>query len=658
MSIASGPNLNSTQSTKNSWYQIELTLEDKYNRSNALRIASEYEAVFNRGKLNSFLVESIPDESHEPSDIHKLLLSLPWRDVFTTNYDRLLEWTYVPERPYQVVKGVKELATAESPRIIKLHGSFPSNEPYIITEEDYRTYPKCFAPFVNTVLQSLIENPLVLIGFSGNDPNFLEWIGWIRDELGEYHSLIYLVGLLSLTEVDRALLARRRVTPIDLGPVSGAMDSGGNPHADTLEWFLRSLQTMELPRPERWPDAAISADVEKVRGLPILVNQEDEPKELRELFDSSSQIDDYTAIQTIVRWRYERRKYPGWLIPTSEMRSSIWQNTNGYIHRLFPLIRDWPHEDQILLYREIIWRVDFSLLPLDTRLVELLEIVVDKLHPMLIEVPRVKPSNKMTMLSKVSDTDVDESWLYSAPALLRHARESFDRARWEVLRDMISQVIHSHPQYNDRFSYEQVLWHLWNLERHEAQNLINQWSPSPVAPLSLMWKAGLLVELDDLSEARSLLRTALENIRQSFYKKPGLNIDLLSLEGWCMYMLMPIESKSYILDSIQERQDQDFQSDPLALNHQFLKRWDELKAWDSDPWSYMEHFQRILSGETPAEEKVEQIVPGFDIGQLRVRHTLGNVPNAGRLPAFSFSPLTRDSWYHSAILCRLTPKCC
>lgn len=229
-------------------------LEDKYNRSNALRIASEFEATFNRGQLNSFLLKSIPDDNHEPSGIHKLLLSLPWKDVFTTNYDRLLEWTYVPERPYQVVRSVKELTTAESPRIIKLHGSFPTNEPFIITEEDYRTYPKNFAPFVNTVLQSLIENPLVLIGFSGDDPNFLEWIGWIRDELGEYHSPVYLVGLLSLTNVDRALLTRRRVTPIDLSPVSESIISDGNLHAATLEWFIRSLQTMEPSRPERWPD--------------------------------------------------------------------------------------------------------------------------------------------------------------------------------------------------------------------------------------------------------------------------------------------------------------------------------------------------------------------------------------------------------------------
>lgn len=377
-------------------------------------------------------------------------------------------------------------------------------------------------------------------------------------------------------------------------------------------------------------------DVETVNSLPILVDQEHKPKPLRKLFDSSRPIDDLTAIETIIRWRYERKKYPGWLIPTSEMRDSLWRNTSVYVQKLLPVIKDWPYEDQILLYREIIWRVDISLLPLDSKLAELLEPVVDELFSMLIDKPRLKPSRRTTMLLDVSDTDVHESWLESTLALMREARESFDRERCEVLRKMVSQLIDSHPQYNDRFSYEQVLWHLWNLDRNEARNLLTRWSPSPNAPLDLMRKAGLLVELDDLNEAHSLLRTALKNIRQSFYRKPGLNIDLLSLEGWCMYLLLPIESSFDIFGTTQESQDQDFQTAFSKTRQQFLKRWDELKAWDCDPWSCIEHFRQTLSGESPTAKKVERIVPGFDIGHYNVSHSFVDTPDTRRLPAYSF----------------------
>lgn len=61
----------------------------------------------------------------------------------------------------------------DAPRIIKLHGSFPSQRPFIITEEDYRTYSKRFAAMVNTVQQALLEKVFCMIGFSCEDSDFL-----------------------------------------------------------------------------------------------------------------------------------------------------------------------------------------------------------------------------------------------------------------------------------------------------------------------------------------------------------------------------------------------------------------------------------------------------------------------------------------------------
>jgi len=180
--------------------------ERLFNQKSAVRLASEYEAEFDRELLNSFLRKAIPNDYHQPGSVHRFLLQLPWRDIFTTNYDTLLERTYVPESAYQPVQFTNDLTTAHSPRIVKLHGSFSSRTRLIITEEDYRTYPQCFTPFVHTVRQSLIENAFVLLGFSGDDPNFLAWLGWIRDELGNNHAPIYLVGSLSATKTERALL--------------------------------------------------------------------------------------------------------------------------------------------------------------------------------------------------------------------------------------------------------------------------------------------------------------------------------------------------------------------------------------------------------------------------------------------------------------------
>ena len=70
-----------------------------------MRLASEYEMTFGRQALDDLLIRAIPDERYEPGRIHETLLSLPWSDVFTTNYDTLLERTReaVHERKYDLI---------------------------------------------------------------------------------------------------------------------------------------------------------------------------------------------------------------------------------------------------------------------------------------------------------------------------------------------------------------------------------------------------------------------------------------------------------------------------------------------------------------------------------------------------------------------------
>ena len=73
--------------------------------SDFLRLAQEYEAAFGPGDLHRFLRELVRDDDFLPGDLHIRLLSLPWDDVFTTNWDTLLERarTSVASRAYSEV---------------------------------------------------------------------------------------------------------------------------------------------------------------------------------------------------------------------------------------------------------------------------------------------------------------------------------------------------------------------------------------------------------------------------------------------------------------------------------------------------------------------------------------------------------------------------
>ena len=609
--------------------------EERLNQSSALRLASAYEAEFDRKRLEAILHRNIPDSDHGPGDIHKLFLQLPWQDVFTTNYDTLLERTETPLGAYQPVIAADDLANAFPPRIIKLHGSFRSQTRLIITEEDYRTYRQYHDAFANTFRQSLLENTLVLIGFSGDDPNFLEWDGWIRDVLDDRQNSIYLVSVSLVTNVDRSYFARRGITPIDLSPWSAGANPPEENHSSALKWFLHNLLPAKPQRPERWTNIKTVSLATTDSQLPIFDNGEAEPEKIDPFGGSQGTPEDATVIKVMKRWRFERNQYPGWLVPTDEIRSSLWQNTRAWTIRLINAAKDWSPRDRLLLFREINWRLETSMIPLDSGLmIGPFESAIDDFLPILIDKAPPEWSTVVTRAPDVSDTEVAEAWLETAIALLREARENYDVKRWESIKEKIDKVVNHHPQYNDRYIYEQALWMMWNLERNDARNLLSTWSPSSQSPLAKMWKAGLLAELDKLGEACSLLRSALKEIRNSF-RNANQEIRLLSIEGWCTYLLSIMEPAAIWEGvSIGDQSEADVNRIP-ELREEFLDRWEELKAWDCDPWSLIGYFDKVLSAEPPVPKKGKQIIHGFDPWQRRVSYSLFGGPDTRWLPAFA-----------------------
>jgi hypothetical protein len=208
---------------------------------NVLNLAEKYESAFDRHKLNNLIQRNISDESYIPGELHKKLLELNWNDVFTTNYDTLLERTIplISTRfSYKIVYTQNDLPGSVRPRIVKLHGSINSSKSFIITEEDYRTYPIKFTPFVNTVQQSMLETRLCLIGFSGDDPNFLSWLGWLRDNMGANCPQIYLCGIFNkMNDAEIKVLQNKRITVLDLSLLNNNNES----HYEALNIFFDLL---------------------------------------------------------------------------------------------------------------------------------------------------------------------------------------------------------------------------------------------------------------------------------------------------------------------------------------------------------------------------------------------------------------------------------
>ena len=298
------------------WKELALSLgerlypaDPKLAPADALRLAQEYLSYFGQAALNAHLRERIADSAWFPSSTHKRLLQLPWADVLTTNYDTLLERaaTEVLTPAYDVVKSAKDLVHARQPRIVKLHGSIGDDSPMVLTEEDYRNYPIRNAAMVNLARQVFIENELCLLGFSGDDPNFLQWTGWVRDNLQGAHRKIYLTVILRLSPSARRLLEERNIAPIDLAPLVEDRPKSEQ-HAAATEIFLEFLEISKPPPAHKW-----NLSNQEIYAFIQADNQAD-----RDRLAAREKL----LIRT-KQWRDERLQYPGWAVCPDNYRDRL-----------------------------------------------------------------------------------------------------------------------------------------------------------------------------------------------------------------------------------------------------------------------------------------------------------------------------------------------
>ena len=554
-----------------------------------LRLAQEYETAFGRNHLHRFLQQLVRDEDFIPGGIHIRLLRLPWRDVFTTNWDTLLEQTQtsVAERAYSVVRSMDEIPLANRPRIVKLHGSFPAYFPLIFTEEDYRTYPTKFAPFVNTVQQAMMESVFCLIGFSGDDPNFLQWSGWVRDNLGDAAPKIYLAGWLNLSSHRRRMLEDRQVVPIDLArhPKAGEWPEHLC-HDYATEWILHTLERGQPYDVTNWPSPTAQVLAELPAHLdPIEVVTSDMPKEEPSLSSSSRESGSTwdSVCQTLDVWAHNRKDYPGWLVVPGSARSGLSWNTREWEPHILRELSKFAPMERLNAVRELVWRREILLEPLSVELESAAEEALK-----LIDCQRRTIDGIAN--PEIEWTDVREAWWTIALALVTVARHRFDRNAFDRRIATVSPFLQDHPDVDYRIRHERCLWAVYSMDFETLNDLLKDWQPENGDPAWMVRKAALLFEMGRGDEATSLARHALTTIREM----PADNRSLAgpSREGWALCSVVPFEDGRVV-----------------------FKRWKELAPLECD--ALME--KRFIADAVKSEGETEE-APSFDLGTQRGQH--------------------------------------
>lgn len=500
--------------------------------SGFLRMAQEYRSAFGASSLNYAIKNLVPDMDYLPGDLHKRLLRLPWADVFTTNWDTLLERACVDviERSYDVVRTLEEVPFTMRPRIVKLHGTFPSYEPFIFTEDDYRTYPVKFAPFVNLVQQSMMETIFCLVGFSGDDPNFLNWAGWVRDNLGPSAPKIYLVGWLSLSVHRRRMLEERNVMPIDIAnlPEASAWPDHLKHHHAT-EWFIRALEAGRPYNILDWPRPPSNLPPDGGPSLPVNPSLNQSPwQELTPGHDDDLEINLSRLREAAGIWEHNRKVYPGWLIAPEYVREHLWQQIRNWASDIQRLLPHLNVPERIFVLYECMWRSECALLPLFN---DVAAFGLDAIRA--VDLARMDVPEHDLPEGKTRD-ELAKACILILENVARTARHDGEEEIFQEAIAGLALCAISYPEADNIRTYELILQGLGRGKTQGALQLVSAWRLGADDPVWALRKAGIISELGDQKQACELLEKALVQIRKTRHRDTD-DIPSLSRESWALY---------------------------------------------------------------------------------------------------------------------------
>jgi hypothetical protein len=152
-------------------------------------------------RYRDFLTEQFvtrPADGERLTPSHHELVALPVRELFTTNYDSLIELAFAREE--------RELAVSTTPaeflrvavdhpdtHLVKLHGTWERPDEIVLTRDDYARSRLERAEMFRRLAERARFSSFLFIGFSLSDPNF----SLIRDEaravMGDAMPTSYLV---------------------------------------------------------------------------------------------------------------------------------------------------------------------------------------------------------------------------------------------------------------------------------------------------------------------------------------------------------------------------------------------------------------------------------------------------------------------------------
>jgi hypothetical protein len=529
---------------------------------------------------------------------------------------------------FAVIKTDEKLRFSEKHRIIKLHGCFSLQGSYIITQEDYRTYEAKHPLLSNTIKQSLIENFFCFMGFSGDDPNFLNWYGWVKDNFKkkDYALQIYFIGLY-FSESEKIFLQKNNITPVELSclccnitkdNVLGIDGSISKPEEINdykiayLRFFDMLLEKYQDEKKEILAQPSSVNNYFELLEKPDNVQAQQNESDAIPPSDSVRNIEIFTVVSKwpeekyigfynekdmglqykdlIAAWKLTHENYPGWIVLSDERRQILRRNTDEvFVYHLKKV--DDPVDLEFLY--EFNWRIEKCYHPLYTDWATIYETVVKKYNL----------SSKF-----MKNKHLRYCWIELQLALLKYYRKENMGTEWRNIVKNIENIEKNKKVLSaeqlERYKYEKCLKHLFSLELPSLRNELEAWDPNKKYPYFIAKKAALFAELGDTELALTMLESAIRLInKKQNILKPDYTV--FSQKAYMIVLFDYIKRSNNHMQRIWSEENEE--------RNKLMEQIESIKKYECDPWGDLSNFESLLKINAP-EYKHTELKYGFELG--------------------------------------------
>lgn len=250
------------------WKGLLLGLKDKCEIPSMedLPLLAEYIAndAKNAGRaaLEEHILDEIASKGCVPTDGHQLVGRIPIQEIWTTNYDRLLESALGQDVTVAITDSDIQSIGSARRTLVKMHGSISNGPPPVwaarpvITRSDYEQYEQKHPRTWALLRAAYLSRTILFLGFSFTDPN-VEVLLRLARQLGTAVTDRHMTVMKRPTDTDELRLHELRVRDLE---------SSGVKVCEINEYSELGTVLQELVRRTRPPQVFISGSAGKNAG--------------------------------------------------------------------------------------------------------------------------------------------------------------------------------------------------------------------------------------------------------------------------------------------------------------------------------------------------------------------------------------------------------